>query len=464
MSPAQHVVVIAFVFALGACIGSFLNVVVWRLPLGMSLITPPSHCPVCQTRLGKNDNIPILGWIFLRGRCRYCGTEISMRYPLVELTMALLMVFFYVMFFFAHVSMCSPDPQPITDLLGHVRYRPRMMSNIASDWPMYGLFMFMVASLFAASLIDAERYEIELSIPWLMALVGFIVHALVDRPTVPGAVNLDPKGIGGALAAGGMLGLILSIVLLRFGRMPLAFPQGEPALDVDKELAEAQEEPAPPSTGPLARLVARFRGEPTSEQLKLRREAEARRKNEPAPAPPPSMPDPPPYTPALIRAEIRKEMLFLMPPMLGAIVLAALLLYVRPIGDIYHAWMRHHWVSGLLGSMLGALVGGLTVWLFRIVGTYAFGRVAMGLGDVHLMFGIGAIIGPGPVVIAFFLAPFAALAFHLWKALTHGKRELPFGPYLSLASAAVLLCYCPIADFLRPGMTELARVLRQMIA
>jgi leader peptidase (prepilin peptidase)/N-methyltransferase len=73
---------------LGACIGSFLNVVVYRLPRGLSLWHPPSHCPHCQTRLRPWDNVPVFGWLWLRGRCRYCGAGISPRYPLVETAMA----------------------------------------------------------------------------------------------------------------------------------------------------------------------------------------------------------------------------------------------------------------------------------------------------------------------------------------------------------------------------------------
>jgi leader peptidase (prepilin peptidase)/N-methyltransferase len=73
---------------LGACIGSFLNVVVYRLPRGLSLWHPPSHCPHCQTRLRPWDNVPVFGWLWLRGRCRYCGAGISPRYPLVEAAMA----------------------------------------------------------------------------------------------------------------------------------------------------------------------------------------------------------------------------------------------------------------------------------------------------------------------------------------------------------------------------------------
>ena len=77
----------------GASIGSFLNVVVYRLPRNLSLIYPPSHCPVCRTRLGPTENVPILGWLWLRGRCRHCGTSVSARYPAVEaLTMVLFLL------------------------------------------------------------------------------------------------------------------------------------------------------------------------------------------------------------------------------------------------------------------------------------------------------------------------------------------------------------------------------------
>lgn len=82
---------IAFiVFFLGASIGSFLNVVIYRLPEGLSLLHPPSRCPHCHHRLRPYDNVPVLGWLWLRGRCRHCGTAIAMRYPLVELTTGIL--------------------------------------------------------------------------------------------------------------------------------------------------------------------------------------------------------------------------------------------------------------------------------------------------------------------------------------------------------------------------------------
>jgi leader peptidase (prepilin peptidase)/N-methyltransferase len=76
------VAVLAFVF--GAVIGSFLNVVLWRVPRHESIVAPPSHCPECGSRLQARDLIPIVSWIALRGRCRTCDASISIRYPLVE--------------------------------------------------------------------------------------------------------------------------------------------------------------------------------------------------------------------------------------------------------------------------------------------------------------------------------------------------------------------------------------------
>lgn len=72
------------IFALGASIGSFLNVVVYRLPAKLSILWPPSRCPHCLRRLGKKENIPVFGWLWLRGRCRHCRSPISPRYPVVE--------------------------------------------------------------------------------------------------------------------------------------------------------------------------------------------------------------------------------------------------------------------------------------------------------------------------------------------------------------------------------------------
>ncbi len=73
-----------FNFLLGAVIGSFLNVLIYRIPKSESILRPPSHCPVCGHRLKWYDMIPVFSYIFLKGKCRYCGAKISPRYPLIE--------------------------------------------------------------------------------------------------------------------------------------------------------------------------------------------------------------------------------------------------------------------------------------------------------------------------------------------------------------------------------------------
>tara|TARA_S200000501_G_C20737030_1_gene705569 strand:+ start:277 stop:1095 length:819 start_codon:yes stop_codon:yes gene_type:complete len=81
-------------FILGTCIGSFLNVVIYRLPINLSIIKPRSFCPSCRTNLSWVENIPLLSWIIQKGRCIHCGKSISFRYPFIELITGILFVLF----------------------------------------------------------------------------------------------------------------------------------------------------------------------------------------------------------------------------------------------------------------------------------------------------------------------------------------------------------------------------------
>ena len=83
-SPGLAAIANVFAFALGACIASFLNVVIWRVPRGESIVSPPSHCPKCNAAIRWYQNIPILSWLALRGKCANCKAPISPRYILVE--------------------------------------------------------------------------------------------------------------------------------------------------------------------------------------------------------------------------------------------------------------------------------------------------------------------------------------------------------------------------------------------
>lgn len=84
MTWAYHATLAGFAFGVGASVGSFLNVCVWRLPRGMSLVRPASRCPRCGAGIAARDNLPVAGWLLLGGRCRRCAGPISPRYPLVE--------------------------------------------------------------------------------------------------------------------------------------------------------------------------------------------------------------------------------------------------------------------------------------------------------------------------------------------------------------------------------------------
>ncbi|BAQ63554.1 A24 family peptidase [Geminocystis sp. NIES-3709] len=93
------------IFIWGASIGSFLNVVIYRLPAKISLINPPSRCPKCLHPLGITENIPVFGWLWLAGKCRWCHTSISPRYPLIEAITGFLFVLIFHQFGFTWLTL-----------------------------------------------------------------------------------------------------------------------------------------------------------------------------------------------------------------------------------------------------------------------------------------------------------------------------------------------------------------------
>ena len=129
---------------LGLLIGSFLNVVIYRVPRKLSIVRPPSACPTCHTPIRARDNVPVISWLVLRGRCRSCATSISPRYPIVEITTAIL---------FAGVA-------------ARVGYR--------ADLP---ALLVIVAGLFALAIIDAELMVLPRRIVYVvlaLEVAGFV--------------------------------------------------------------------------------------------------------------------------------------------------------------------------------------------------------------------------------------------------------------------------------------------------
>jgi leader peptidase (prepilin peptidase)/N-methyltransferase len=175
----------------GAVIGSFLNVVVHRLPLGESLVTPGSRCPACGTPVKPYDNVPVVSWLVLRGRCRSCGAPISPRYPLVELATALVWA--------AVVAARGFDDDLVLELP-------------------------FVSALIALAAIDFDHKLLPNKIVYPMAAYGVVATLLVDRGDlvenlVAGAgafifllvaVIAYPAGMGmGDVKLGGAMGLYL---------------------------------------------------------------------------------------------------------------------------------------------------------------------------------------------------------------------------------------------------------------
>jgi leader peptidase (prepilin peptidase)/N-methyltransferase len=136
--------VIAFIFVFGLVIGSFLNVCILRIPEDISIIAPGSRCPGCKTPIRWYDNVPVLGWLCLRGKCRSCGLAISPMYPLVELATGLLFVACYLEFGITQTAVkwlfftCLLIVLTVTDL------RVRMLPDLV-NWPGFAAGIFFSA-------------------------------------------------------------------------------------------------------------------------------------------------------------------------------------------------------------------------------------------------------------------------------------------------------------------------------
>ena len=365
------------------------------------------------------------------GKCRFCKEPISSRYPIVEGITGLLFAGYYIAFFILQVGPCAGITAD-----GHVIHR---YLSVTIHWWLYGLDMMLICGLLAASLIDAELFIIPMEIPWLMVPVAVAVHAIFDYPGCPGGLVAAP--LPAALAAGGVIGLAISMTLKARGIFKASFADGAPMLEVEREQHEK---------------IRR------QEQQKADKEPGGRKKDSDTKVDEPGQDAAREWSSAEVRQEIRREMSFLLPPMALAALAAVLVVRFDPIKGWWMHAVNHAWVGGMLGSIMGGLVGGFVVWITRILGSIGFGREAMGKGDIDLMVAVGAVLGAGPATVAFFLAPFFGILTAIYLLLAGKRRELPYGPYLSLATAFVMLFYCPIAAYFTPGLANLAWIISRM--
>lgn len=206
---------LAFMFALGACVGSFVHVVAWRMPQGLSIVTPPSRCPTCGFRLPWNHNLPVLGYLFLRGRCGACGVGIPRRYVLAEVAMGALFAAIYVVLYL-------PDAGSAWFPVGEGWWHAQGWRSV----PALLVVLWAVGSLVAMTMCDWATYLIPVAIPTLASVVAFVGWPLAAAVAEgrADAFPLEPVGWRAGVAALGMLaGLGVSRVFLAAGVLPRSF-------------------------------------------------------------------------------------------------------------------------------------------------------------------------------------------------------------------------------------------------
>jgi leader peptidase (prepilin peptidase) / N-methyltransferase len=359
-----------FIFAFGCCIGSFLNVVIYRLPRDKSLITPGSSCPACGEHIHFYDNIPLLSWLFLRAKCRHCKAPISARYFIIELLTASVFLGLFILYF-------------NTDL------RAGLRPFLGGGWFIYLTSIILLGAFIAASAIDLEHWVIPLSICWLVTGTGLIASAagvyIINPSSLIRKYSLLPSASAntGLLAIGAAIGLAISWVLVVTGLVKRSYETED-------------------------------RGQNTEDRSEQKFNH---------------------------RLEVCKEIIFLLPIFVCSAAAYWIIKETVPIEVRNNFPTQHPVIAGLLGSMWGYFVGCGIVWVVRILGTLGFGREAMGLGDVHLMGAAGAVVGPLFVVVAFFIAPFFGLAWASFQMFFKKIRQIPYGPFLSLAVFTVIILH-----------------------
>ena len=444
-----------FALLFGACTGSFLNVVIYRWPRGISLLSPSrSFCPTCGHPIAWYDNLPVLSYLRLSGQCRNCRNPITLRYPLVELATMLVFVIAFDGFFAA---------------------RQRLgIGDMGDDWPMLIAHWALWAGMIALAVMDLEAYLVDVNVTWSLLLAGLIGHAFWTPPRSEDWIRPSPTQAVFALAV--TAGLVIGALL--FLRRPEELPP--------EQLPDEESPPSPPVESarrrvPIGLLVALIlvvgyaaAVSLMGEQPRLHRpqllvdltsfgqpigatelHAGAIRlaaglamafiglvlaASQPSPQADQEIVDTIHEEAPRSRRNALLELRLLLPVFI--LVGALMLLLSSSRGAAFEAGVRTvlHWspigrwqpVWGLSTALSGWVIGGAIGWLTRILGTLLLGKEALGMGDVHIMAAAGAVAGWPVVLIGFFLAAVLALLGLIVIHFRRQSRALPYGPWLAL--------------------------------
>lgn len=464
----QKLLPTAFVFAVGSCVGSLISVLISRLPKGEDVVLKPSYCPKCDAKLKWYDNIPIIGWLKLGGRCRSCGNPISITYPFLEASVGAM---------FALIWMQCYNINSGQTFLGFEIWKLRpdwALSGWEQTWPLYAVVVACFSSLLAMTIIDARTFTIPTQLLFSLPVIGLVIHvgwAIVVQNswsrlhnTAPGWLwsishapvtawvpeMLLPAHPPGQYLAnstwwwwtgamiGAAVGIAISMLMLKLGLIRRSFHDYEEW--EKKQLVEQAAAASTPDGAPI---------DPESQR----------------PADPTELWIAYPHA----RREMIKELAFLAAPVILALVggfftykYTGQLVALPPGADTSNfaavgGTYMPLWLMVLTGVLMGYMLAGGVLWFIRIAGTLGFGKEALGLGDIHLMAGVGACLGFIDAILAFFLsAPVALLGWVVGWAIakaTGNKKgtTMPYGPWLSIATVLVFVLK-PLIEY---GFTRL---------
>lgn len=505
---------IFFWSAVGLCLGSFLNVIIYRVPRDQSLRDPVwSACPLCGHRIRWYDNLPVVSFLRLRGRCRDCAAPIATRYAVVELLMALLVLLVLDAFFIAEIRRAFDNSAYIT-----------LNDHLALNWPIMLAHVILLGCLLSMSAIDLEHYWVDVRFTNIATIAGFVLHTIWTprlRTEWPRPGDATSWVSLGALAGLGGTWAIFALFARRDEEAPETTAQ--PPTDLPAPIA-----PPPPSDEAVAPAdAAEPRVEAVGEPSAIPAEGD------PIPAvaiapPPPSraiawllglvflalvaalvavegfgvkLPHAPRALVPIVllfliivaeswhtresdqqimdaideertaaRGMVMRELALLLP----AVALGGLAWYLfRASPEQGSAWLHHqvavpgldlfrHWqpLHGLATAAAGYIIGGAIGWAVRIVFTLAFGKEAFGTGDIHLLAAAGCVAGWPVAVLGFILACLLALAGWMATLPKKSARAIPLGPWLSLGFLIIIVFYEPLLRW-RPiaGVIDAANLL-----
>lgn len=398
-------VILALIF--GACAGSFLGVVIHRLPRGVSIVTPPSRCGVCGTRLSAFENVPILGWLLLRGRCRHCGTPIPASCIWMEAVVAAITATIT----WAALSQGQLWSPGIVDACLPLSLSLGLPPTLLAQGIALAVLLVVTWLLIAAFVIDWELLIIPDEITKGLQVIAIPAAVLVGTNLIWGPGAQRPWALMWWLQRWDRFDGWIATPATAAWRLGLCAGLGIAAILLSLLAARW--------------IYSRFDRDAWSDQDHR----------------------------ALGLGAVWFCAWLALWSALGVILLLAM-----PPGIVETPWQSNPWFKlhlSLLHAVLGSLVGWGLPWAIGLIGTVAFRRSAMGYADVKLLGALGAFLGPVGVIACFVFATVVGTIVGIPARFFGGGRQVPFGP--SLAAGAVLAIAA--GPWLAPIAGRLLRVL-----